>query len=259
MEKALIEKYKIHFINGKRYYEFDMTNLLPSLEHTVPYFFKYNDIEIYSSAWNKLTLDILSAIDEKNPKSDEELLSIRYPWTKTDIFSSVKRTNYSQFKSLYLNTNHTSSHAMLNIQGLLKAYNIPLEKCYCLIKRHFVAEPLEVIEDIRTESISLFSLFLQLKGYTNEKISMIISKFEKINKILAKVSPGYNDFFLFDDHNTFFNYKIHVLEWLEKRQYSEQDKTYRVIKKCLELIDGFYKAKRITGLFDKYVTVTNEP
>ena len=46
MDTSLVERYKIHFINGKRYYEFNMSEMLPSLEDTVPYYFKYKDIEI---------------------------------------------------------------------------------------------------------------------------------------------------------------------------------------------------------------------
>ena len=46
MDKNLVERYKIHFINGKRYYEFNMSEMLPSLEDTVPYYFKYKDIEM---------------------------------------------------------------------------------------------------------------------------------------------------------------------------------------------------------------------
>ncbi|WP_373435832.1 hypothetical protein, partial [Metamycoplasma equirhinis] len=88
-----------------------MSEMLPSLEDTVPYYFKYKDIEIYSSAWNKMTLEILTAIDNISPKTDEELLNIHYYWTKTDIFSVDKRANYTPFRNLYLNTNHTSSHA----------------------------------------------------------------------------------------------------------------------------------------------------
>ena len=50
MNDELINKYKIRIINGKRYYEFDMTSGLTFLDETIPYYFKYKDIEIYSSA-----------------------------------------------------------------------------------------------------------------------------------------------------------------------------------------------------------------
>lgn len=251
MDNSLVERYKIHFINGKRYYEFNMSEMLPSLEDTVPYYFKYKDIEIYSSAWNRMTLEILTAIDNISPKTDEELLNIHYYWTKTDIFSVDKRTNYTPFRNIYLNTNHTSSHAMMNIQGLLKAYNIPLDECYFLIRRHFSVEPKEVKLYIRSETIPAFSKSLQLKGYASDRIGVIISNFETINKMLSRVSPGYNDFFLFDDYYYFTNYKVKLFEWLEKRHYSEQDKTYRAVKRCLEYLDDFYKNREFYDYLSK--------
>ncbi|WP_203276385.1 hypothetical protein [Metamycoplasma hominis] len=257
MDEKVIDKYKIHFINDKRYYEFDMTNLLPSLDETIPYYFKYDDIEIYSNSWNRMTLSILSALDNKNHKSNDELLMIHYFWTKTDIFSSEKRTNYTPFRDLYLNTNHTSAHAMMNIQGLLKAYNIPLEKCYFLIRRHISAEPEEVKKGIRADTIFAFSRSLQLKGYSSDRIGVIVSNFRTINEILSKVSPGYNDFFLFDDYYYFTNYKAKLVEWLEKRHYSEQDKTYRAVKRCLDLLGDFYKNKNFYNDLSNTI-ITNE-
>lgn len=143
---TLEEKYKIHYINGQRHYEFDMATELPWLEDTIPYLFKYKDIEIYNSAWNRITVEILAAIDNLYPKSEEDLLKIHYYWTKTDVFSREKKTNFIQYKNLYVNTNHTASHAMMNIQGLLKAYGVPLDECQFIIRRHISAEPSEVRE-----------------------------------------------------------------------------------------------------------------
>lgn len=245
MNELLKIKYKIHIINKKRYYEFGMTSPLTFLNETVPYFFKYKNIEIYSSAWNKMTIEILRALDNMSPKTEEELLNIHYHWTKTDIFSKAKRTNYSPFKNLYLNTNHTSTHAMMNIQGLLEAYNVPLDECFFLLRRHIVVEPAEVKENIKTETIDIFSKYLKLKGINNERIGKIINNFSVINNTLSKVSPGYNDFFLFDDYCYFTNYKFKVIKYLEKRAYSDLDKNYRIVKRCLEYLDDFYKNREV--------------
>lgn len=253
MDNSLIEKYKLHLINGKRYYEFDMTESLPTLEDTVPYYFKYKDIEIYGSAWNRITIDILEAIDNINHKTNEELLNVHYYWTKTDIFSTEKRTNYLPFRDLYLNTNHTATHAMMNIQGLLKVYGIPLEECYFLIRRHISAEPIEVKTYFRSLTIPAFSKSLQLKGYSNDRIGVIVSNFDQINKMLSKISSGYNDFFLFDNYYYFTNYKVKLMDWLEKRRYSTQDKTYRVVNKCLTLLDDFYKNR---NFYDSIFSMT---
>ena len=141
-----------------------------------------------------MTLEILTAIDNLNPKSDTELLNIHFDWTNQDIFSTKKRTNCSLFKGLYLNANYNSARAMLNIKGLLKEYGIPLNKCYFLIKRHFSAVPEEVRTYIRNETIKSFSNFLLLKGHIKSEIKTIISNFEFINKRLSNVSPAYNDF-----------------------------------------------------------------
>lgn len=88
-----MKKYKIHFINDKRYYEFDMTNILPSLDETIPYYFKYDDIEIYANAWNKMTLGILSALDNKNHKSNDEII-YTYAYTLDEI-SVLKPNQYA--------------------------------------------------------------------------------------------------------------------------------------------------------------------
>ena len=69
--------------------------------------------------------------------------------------------------------------------------------------------------------------------------------------MLSKVSPGYNDFFLFDDYYYFTNYKVKLFEWLEKRHYSEQDKTYRAVKRCLGYLDDFYKNREFYDYLSK--------
>lgn len=93
-QMTIEEKYNIVYQNNKRYYVFDMETSLPLLDNVVPYFFKYKDIEIYDSNWNRIAIKILEAIDKINPKTDEELLSIKYFWPNTPVFSKTKRTNF---------------------------------------------------------------------------------------------------------------------------------------------------------------------
>lgn len=234
------EKYGIVYINNKRYYEFDMSNELPFLDETVPYMFKYKNIEIIESSWSKMTVKILEQIDLLNPKTEYELLSIHYYWSKQDVFSTTKKANFSEFKNLFLNTNHTSSHAMMSIQCLLKAYNINLNECYFLIRRHFIYEPQEVKQIIRSNTIDGFKLALSLKSIEDKKIAAIVKNFEVINKYLSKASSGYDDFFLFDDYASFTNYKIRTLNELKKRVLPS-NKNYKIIVLCLNYLDDFYK------------------
>lgn len=243
--KELCEKYKIHYIEGRRYYEFDMTDTLPILNETTPYLFRYKNIEVCCSAWNKMTIAILSELEKISSKTEEELLSIKYDWTKTAIFSATPKTNYTPYRNLYLNTNHTSTHSMMNIQGLLKAYNIPLSECFFLIRRHFCVEPEEVRSAVREDTIDLFFKVLVDNGLNEEKARTVISNFKTINKYLTCVSPGYNDFFLFDDYNYFYGYKSSVLKYLvDKKYYSDKDAKYRTIAKCLDYLDDFYKYRQ---------------
>lgn len=112
------------YVDEKRYYRFDLSEILPILDDAVPFFFRYDGFEIYESSWNKMALGILESIDRRNPKSSEELLALQYCWSKTAPFSLTKRTNYTPFKGIYLNTNHTSTHSMMSIQRILEAYGI---------------------------------------------------------------------------------------------------------------------------------------
>lgn len=239
---SIEEKYKIIYDNNKRYYIFDMQTKIPILDNTVPYLFKYKDIEIYESSWNKMTLRILKEIDERNPKSNEELLSIKYYWSKQDVFSTIKKTNHTPFRDLFLNTNHSSTHAMMSIQCLLREYNIDLSECYFLIRRHPVSEPQEARQYFRSRTITDFCRVLKLKGFAPDRINTIIKNFDFINKFLNKVSTGFIDFFLFDDYYYFTNYKVKTMEEVEKR-FVITDKTYIVIKRCLGYLDDYYKNK----------------
>ena len=225
-----------------------MLTTLPLLENTIPYFFKYKDIEIYEASWNKMTIKILKEIDKRNPKTEDELLKIKYYWSKQEVFTINKKINHYPFKTIFLNTNHSSTHAMMSIQCLLKAYNVNLSDCYFLIRKHHVAEPLEVREYYRNKTIIKLKKCLEINGFIEERINNVIKNFDYINKFLRKVSQGYIDFFLFDDYSYFINYKNKVIENVQKVL---NKKNYIVIKRCLDYLDDFYKN------FDFYEWLSN--
>ena len=170
---TLEEKYNLIYENGKRYYVLDMTKNIPVLDNAVPYYFRYKDIEIYESSWNKMTIKILNAIDENNPKSIENLLSNKYYWSKQDVFSITKKTNYTKFKGLYLNTNHTSTHAMMSIQCLLRVYDIELTECYFLVRKYHSSEPIEIKEYFKSKTINGFSIMLKIKGLATNELLLV--------------------------------------------------------------------------------------
>ena len=168
------EKYGIHYINGKRYYEADLSEALPFVDDCVPYLFRYKEIEISCSTWNKMTLGILSALDAKSPKSTEELLSLKYSWSKQSPFSPEHRTNHVPFKDVFLNVNHTSTHSMMSIQTILAAYGVDPNECYFLIRRHYGVEPEDAKEVFRQRTLRRLEKSLRFKRYSDENTATIM-------------------------------------------------------------------------------------
>lgn len=234
------EKYKIVIIDNKRYYRFDMTTKLPDLENTTPYFFKYKDIEIKESSWNKMAVRIVEELAKRYPHENEWYLSLSYYWSKTKIFSEKKETNFTKFRNIYLNTNHSSSHSMMSIQALLNAFEIKLSEVYFLIRRHHSVEPKEVREYYKTKTIKEFSDALRFRKISLENITKIINNFNYINLLLSKVSDGFDDFFLFDDYYYFCNYKQKVYDFAANK-FFYNPKKIDVIYTMLNYLDNFYK------------------
>ena len=118
-----------------------------------------------------------------------------------------------------------------------------------LLRKHYSVEPEEVKTYVKSNMIHSFSKMLQLKGINKDSIGIIISNIGLINKkFLSKVSSGYNDFFLYYDYYYFTNYKVKVFEYLQKCHYSENDKTYRIVKRCLDQLDDFYRNKEFYNI-----------
>ena len=203
----IMSKYKIHVINGRRYYEYNVDEKLPLLDNTIPYYFQYQDIEIYDNRWAHLALKIIQELDRRNQKTEEYLLGLRYNWSKTEVFSKTKRTNYTPFKNLFLNTNHTSTHALMSIQCLLRAYDVNPAECFLLINRHPIAEPKEVREYVINKERNGFAKSLSARRYCSAKINKVLTNFESINSMLAKTTPSFDNFYLFDNYYYFTSYK----------------------------------------------------
>lgn len=245
----IYEKYKIHVINGRRYYEYNVDEKLPFLDNTIPHYFKYKDIEIYDNRWKVLALKIVQELDKRNPKSDDFLLNIKYSWSKTEVFSKTKRTNYTPFRDLYLNTNHTSTHALMSIQCLLRAYDVDPKECYLLINCHPVAEPAEVREYIIGQERRGFSKSLLARRFGFSRISKILSNFDIINKLLAKTSPSFDNFYLFDDYYYFANYKSKTIE-KANQVYQFKPQNIELVKKCLDYYDDYLRNKKFFQEYD---------
>ncbi len=236
---SIEEKYNIRYFNNKRCYKYDLSNEIMVLQDTIPYLFEYNGIQIFEHAWNRLTVKLLEALDSINPIPVEQLLLLEYSWSKTPVFTREKRVNYSAFKDIYVNTNHTATHAGMNIQLLLETYGVDPKECNFYIRRHPSAEPPEAREYYRKETEIAFRKFLSQKGKSEKSIDITVGNFNVINKYLAQGSTGFDDFFLFDDYWYFTNYKIKTLDYVNAKYNGT--KNQKATQKCLELLDEFYK------------------
>lgn len=236
------EKYKIQYINEKRYYQVDIAEKLLILDETIPFLFKYKNIEIYESSWNKMALGIVTELDRLYPKNEEWFLGLSYWWSKTEVFSKVKRTNFTPYKNIFLNTNHNSTHSMMSIQCILMAFGVDLQECLFLIRRHPSSEPAEAREYFRNKTILAFRNSMIFRGFSNDGIDMAVKNVNAINKILDEIRSGYNDFFLFDDYYYFTNYKSKVMKRV--KETFDSPKKVAIIEKTLNCLDEYYKNKR---------------
>ena len=248
----IFDKYKLRIINNKRYYEFGFSAKIYSYEltHAIPYLFKYKDITIQTSGWSQLAIKILTYLYEKNPKTEDELLSLKYDFSNAPVFSKEKRVNFSSFRNLYLNTNHSAGHAYRSIQMLLLFFGVDLSECYFLIKRHMVSEPDEIKTYYKNITLNHYTEFLKYKGVGEDKIPLLIKNIESLNTYLNNISSSYNDFFLFDDYAYFINYKIRLLKYLNKKK-STNKKLYDSSKVSLKYLDMFYKHSNIFEKINK--------
>lgn len=181
---SIEEKYGIQYINNHRYYKFDLSQEIFVLQNTIPYLFEYHGVKIYESAWNRLTLKVLELLDSINPLSDEDLLSLEYPWSNQEVFTTYKRVNCLKFKNLYINTNHTATHAGMNIKFLVDAYGCDINDCTLLIRRHPISEPEEVRAYYRNETKEGFKRCLVFQDLKEKTIETVINNFTTINKFL---------------------------------------------------------------------------
>jgi len=216
-------KHNVIHIKGCRYYLVDLKIKEYNFENTIPYCCIVDGVEIYDSSWKGMIVKLCEYLDDVSPKPIEELLNISNFWGKQAVFSLVKKTNYTPFKGIYINTNHTAVHAMWTIQLLLDKYNIDLDNCKFVIKRLPIAEPKEVRDYERDRTITSLREYLVGKNKTEDFVNRIIKNVEIINnKIMPKLSVGYYDLFLIEVPAYFSNYASKVLEYAKtKLMYNE--------------------------------------
>lgn len=246
----IYEKYRIVHIDGCRHYYVNLKEKEYNFENTFPYCLTIESVQIYDTSWKGMIEKLCVFLDDLFPKSIEELLSIKNSWGKQDVFSSVKKTNYTKFKTIFINTNHTSVHAMWTIQLLLQEYSVDLDKCQFIIRRLPIAEPKEIREYERNRAIETFRSFMREKYHKSEAtIDGLIKNIDIINKkILPKISVGYDDIFLIESPYYFATYAGKILEYSKTKMFYNENQLKVIdytVKKMAKFIKHLNKENRV--------------
>lgn len=236
------EKYNICYVDGIRYYKINMNDKLVSLENSTPFYFEYLNIKVKERNWSSMTLEVLNELDKLSPKTKEQLLDIKYDFSKTKPFSETKGTNFKSFKDVFLNLNHTATHSFMNMQTLLVAYGVDLNKCIFLVKRNPIAENDEIRTYYINKSKIGFKKYLLSKNIGEKNIEKYATNFiDVLNKLLKnEMKTAFDNLYLIDDYYHYLNYKSRLLEIIEQKYFMEVEKL-KVLKNTLEFYQYYLK------------------
>lgn len=225
--EEIMLKYNIIFINGNRYYITDLYDPNLFYENTVPFYLKVNNYEIYENSWKNLIPKLFLFLDSINKKNDEDLLKLVAKWGKQKPFNTLQLSNHIQVRdNLFINCNHSAVHSVFTIKMLLDLYDIKKEAVELIIKRHPIAEFDEARDFFTNEAKKNFSIYLKYVKKINEKnITTILKNIDIINrKFLCRISKGYDNFYLIDEPQTFFNYMKKTNEKVSLSSYPDREK-----------------------------------
>lgn len=238
-----IGDYDVIFENKRRYYVEDLSDRDYFLENTTPYLLNVDEYEIKESAWGEMIRNLAAYLIEQNPSYKKDIYEYRTPWSKSPMFSMDERTNFKQIdKKIYINCNHTALHSCWFIQDLLDYFKVDLKRVKLLIHRPCAAEPEAVKEYVLEKVKREFSVYLStVESLDDEEINIVISNIENvINLELKEFSKSYDNFFLFDDLNTLYNYVDKCIKRINKsKDYDEDNK--EILIYCLNCLLNFYR------------------
>ena len=193
-----------------------------------------------SRSWVQLIKDVVLYLQEKNPKSEEDLISFKTDWSKATIFSRSKSIdNMVEINpDLYVSVNYTATHSLWFIGDILSFYGISIG-CL-LIHRPPLAETEEVRTEIKELRINQFREFLlKEKNLSEEKTEKVIKAFGPFNKLLNKIATSYDDLFLFDNTIVFSSYKSKLLASIP-RYTTWSEGQIATANKYLDYLTSFY-------------------
>ena len=244
-DQQIEDKYKIVFVEHRRYYYLSLADKEYSLECTTPLSLDIGIRQFISTSWKQLLLDVCTYLVQVNPGSENMLLDYNPTWSDKKPFSTVQSNSwYPVGDGIYLICNHTALHACWLLREILELYGIELNKCKFIIHRPPGAEPKECRDFYGAKTKKAFIYYyVELLKRPQEKADQIIRNIDRLNKLLAVVSRSYDNFFLIDDNTTYANYKAVFLDFLRYKKRLEE-KQVLIADKYLTILGDFYKAIR---------------
>lgn len=238
----LFQKYRLTISDrGLHLYDEDLSKRDFCLESTTPYRFSYKGTNIEEGTWKRLLPRIADFLFSISDKTAEEALQFRVDWTKQPIFySREEKANMVPLQNkLFLNCNFTAVHSVWCLQDLLDFFGIPREECKLIIHRPCGAEPPEIRDYFLRIRKKDFSAYLKgIYQYDDERIVKIISNIDFFSKnYLSKFSKSYDNLFLFDSGNTFYNYTEKLVCEIEK---TGNEKQTQLAKRYTIFLRKFY-------------------
>lgn len=243
-DDSLMELYRdIEFNGFRRNYVENLFERDYCLEGCTPYQIIIKDTVIEDGAWGNLLCKFAAFLLDSFPDKCNDIELFRVPWTKTTMFSSVKKTNYKLItESLYLNCNHTALHSCWLIQDLLEYFNIDKSGVKLLIHRPNSAEGEELKCHIEQLFLMGFKTYIQSVALRDEfyaeKVVNNIRKY--INPILCAISKSYRNIFLFDDITIASSY-IGKIKGIIEKNIKYEEKAKKTLHKYLTLLLNYYK------------------
>lgn len=194
-----------------------------------------------NNSWIRLIEAVALYLQEKAPKSKEELLAFRTEWSDAIIFSDYKAfTNMVEFGELYLSVNFTATHSSWVIGDILDFYGIAKHGCDLIFHRVPLTEPEEIrnyIEELRKKEFKEF--LINNKNLDEEKADKIVNSFKAFNKMLAKMAYNFGNFFLLDNATSLSNLKSKLMIDIDKYAVLT-DKQKNTMRKYLDYYTDYY-------------------
>ncbi len=240
--RSLFDKYHVSFERKQRFYRQDLTERSFDLECTTPHRLTVDGKQFEQHAWGELIKALFNYLFDAHPSKIRTATNFEAGWSKQPIITREKRTNAKQLASgLWVNCNHTALHSCWLIQDILDYFDIPLDSVEMIIKRPPAAEPIDLRISLKADVKKSFSLYLRNLGKEEDVAETIINNIERfLNPILASISKAYNDLFLFDSVQNYYNYEVKVAQWVNERT-TFNDKNKQVLVRYLRYLREFYK------------------